>query len=146
MPVPERIYNSHYSNVYLLVLSSWGKRCRKPHCRNGVVDTFGLFVCLSLCWAQAALCITNSALPFITLEANFRTAFWNAAVGILKFRKEIVFKFTKINYTNTILKTFWPLCNTYIMYNLFKKFWKVIGVLLTSPQGTPPQALYIILM
>ena len=30
-------------NVYLfIVVQLKGKDCRKPHCRNGVVDTFGL--------------------------------------------------------------------------------------------------------
>ena len=44
--VPERIYNSQYGNGALAILSLSfvqikGKHCQKPHCRNGVVDTFG---------------------------------------------------------------------------------------------------------
>ena len=31
-------------NVYLLVLSSWKVNIAKNHCRNGVVDKFGLFI------------------------------------------------------------------------------------------------------
>ena len=47
MTMPERIYNSHYSNgvpacLPLSVVQLKGKHCRKPHCRTGVVDTFGL--------------------------------------------------------------------------------------------------------
>ena len=45
---PERIYNSHYSNAMgcrqclsLTVVQLKSKHYRKPHWRNGVVDTFG---------------------------------------------------------------------------------------------------------
>ena len=42
---PEHIYNSHYSMgcrqcSSLSVVQLKGKHCRKPHCCNGVVDTF----------------------------------------------------------------------------------------------------------
>ena len=38
---PKHIYNSHYGNDYLLVLSSWKVNiAKKTHCRNGIVDTF----------------------------------------------------------------------------------------------------------
>ena len=45
------IYNSHYGNMGcrqclpLSVVQLKGKHCRKPHCRIGVVDTFGHWVC-----------------------------------------------------------------------------------------------------
>ena len=46
--MPEHIYNSHYGNAMgcrqclpLSVVQLKGKHCQKPHCRNGVVDTFG---------------------------------------------------------------------------------------------------------
>ena len=45
---PQRIYNSHYGNGAPSIFTSQyylklrGKHCRKPHCRNGVVDTLGL--------------------------------------------------------------------------------------------------------
>ena len=52
--MPERIYNSHYSNgvpamfskhcLPLSVVELKGDHCQKPHCRNGVVDTLGLYV------------------------------------------------------------------------------------------------------
>ena len=45
--VSERIYNSRYGKgvprrqcLPLSVVQLQGKHCRKPHCRNGVVDTF----------------------------------------------------------------------------------------------------------
>ena len=47
---PKPIYNSHYGNevpycrqcLLLSVVQLKGKHCRKPHCPNGVVDTFEL--------------------------------------------------------------------------------------------------------
>ena len=45
--LPECIYNSHNTVMGcrqclpLSVVQLKGKHCRKPHCRNGVVDTFG---------------------------------------------------------------------------------------------------------
>ena len=42
------IYNPHYGNGAPAMFTSKydlnlrGKHCRKPHCRNGVVDTLGL--------------------------------------------------------------------------------------------------------
>ena len=38
------LWQSGPSNVYLLVLSLNGKHCQQPHCRNGVVDTFGQYM------------------------------------------------------------------------------------------------------
>ena len=44
---PQRIYNSHYCNGVPAMFTSQyylklrGKHCRKPHCRNGVVDMLG---------------------------------------------------------------------------------------------------------
>jgi hypothetical protein len=45
VPWPERIYNFHYGHgvpqcLPLSVVQLKGKHCRKPHCYNGVVDTF----------------------------------------------------------------------------------------------------------
>ena len=38
-------YNSYYGNgvpaMFLSVVQLKGKHCRKPHCRDGVVDMFG---------------------------------------------------------------------------------------------------------
>ena len=45
--LPKLIYNSLYGNgcrqcLPLSVVQLKGKHCRKPHCRNGVKDMFGL--------------------------------------------------------------------------------------------------------
>ena len=48
--MPECIYNSHCGNgvpamLPFSVVQLKGKHCRKPHCRNGIVDTFELRPC-----------------------------------------------------------------------------------------------------
>ena len=65
--MPERIYNSHYGNGVLAMFSVVqlkGKYCRKPHCCNGVVDTFRLWFTNHMQLASSSCLLTIAAKHF----------------------------------------------------------------------------------
>ena len=47
----------------LSVVQLKGKHCGKPHCRNGVVDTFGLYLCFPM--ASTLACINKNKYSFL---------------------------------------------------------------------------------
>ena len=69
--IAESIYNSHYGNgVPAMFVQLKGKHCRKPHCRNGVVDTFKHWMIhwYITIFSDGDVCKRNAKIWFFSVE------------------------------------------------------------------------------